>query len=189
MSNIDKLNALLRTDEAGEELASLLSELLFDTRRKNLLLLTLNEIRTQMSTLREVSLTPAEEMLRSIVLGARKPPTVQEITAKVGDGFQSLKHVSHAYVVLNSLVGKGVLGKFKFGYNYYFTSQPKEAVNEQLKRRDETPQECSPAEIAKETGMPLAVVLDAIEELLAGKSDTAPLGKGSLIKHGRGRGK
>ena len=67
MSNIDKLNALLRTDEAGEELASLLAELLFDTRRRNLLLLTLNEIRTQMSTLREVRLTGAEEMLKSIV--------------------------------------------------------------------------------------------------------------------------
>ncbi len=84
----------------------------------------------------------------------------------MGDEFQSLKHVSHASVVLNSLVGKGVLGKFKFGYNYHFTS-PKEAVNEQLKRRDEIPQDCSPAEIAKETAMPLAVVLDAIEELLA----------------------
>ena len=164
MSNIDKLNALLRTDEAGEELASLLSELLFDTRRRNVLLVKLNEIRTQMSTLREVRLTRAEEMLRSIVLGARKPPTVQEITAKVGDEFQSLKHVSHAYVVLNSLAGKGVLGKFKFRYNYHFTC-PKEAVNEIIKRRNESPQECSPAEIAKETGMPLAVVLDAIEEL------------------------
>ena len=166
MSNIDKLNALLRTDEAGEELASLLSELLFDTRRRNLLLIKLNEIRKEMATLREVRLTRAEEMLKSIVLDARKPPTVQEIAAKVGDEFQSLKHVSHASVVLNSLVGKGVLGKFKFGYNYHFTSS-KEAVNEQLKRRDEIPQECSPAEIAKETGMPLAVVLDAIEELLA----------------------
>ena len=81
--------------------------------------------------------------------------------------------------MLNSLVGKGILGKFKVGYNYHFTS-PKEAVNEQLKRRDkirrdEIPQECSPAEIAKETAMPLAVVLDAIEGLLAkeqeGKSD------------------
>ena len=167
MSNIDKLNALLRTDEAGEELASLLSELLFDTRRRNVLLIKLHEIQKEMSKLSlEVSLTRAEEMLRSIVLGARKPPTVQEITAKVGDEFQSLKHVSHASVVLNSLVGKGVLGKFKFGYNYHFTS-PKEAVNEQLKRRDEIPQDCSPAEIAKETAMPLAVVLDAIEELLA----------------------
>ena len=42
-----------------------------------------------------------------------------------------------------------------------------EAVNEQLKRKGETPGECSPADIADETGMPLAVVLDAIEELLA----------------------
>ena len=79
---------------------------------------------------------------------------------------RNLKHVTHASVVLNSLVSKGILGKFKFGYNYYFAS-PKEAVNEQLKRSGEIPQECSPSEIAEETGMPLAVVLDAIEELLA----------------------
>jgi len=167
LSNIDKLNALLRTDEAGEELASLLSELLFATRRRNVLLIKLNEIQKEMSKLSlEVSLTRAEEMLISIVLGARKPPTVPEITAKVGDEFQSLKHVSHAYVVLNSLAGKGVLGRFKLRYNYHFTT-PKEAVNEEIKRRNETPQACSPAEIAKETAMPLAVVLDAIEELLA----------------------
>jgi len=153
-------------DEAGEELASLLNELLIDTRRRNVLLVKLNEIRKELSTLREVRLTRAEEMLRSIVLGARKPLTAREITAKVGDEFRSLKHTSHASVVLNSLVGKGVLGKFRFGYNNHFSS-PKEAVNEQLKRRDEIPQERSPAEIAKETGMPLAAVLDAIEELLA----------------------
>ena len=181
MSNIDRLNALLATDEAGEELASLLSELLFDTRRRNLLLLTLNEIRTQMSTLREASLTPAEEVLRRIVLDAKKPLTAREITtkvtAKVGDEFRRLQHKSHAYVALNSLVGKGVLGKFKFGYNYYFTSQPKAAVNEQLKCRGETPQDCSPAEIAKETSMPLAVVLDAIEELLVPKGKAS--GKGT----------
>ena len=166
MNNIDKLVALLRTDEAGEELASLLSELLIDTRRRNVLLVKLDEIRKEMSTLsREVKLTRAEEILRSMVLGARKPLTAQEISTNVGDEFRSLKHTSHASTVLNSLVSKGILGKFKFGYNFYFTS-PREAVNEQLKRRGETPQECSPAEIAEETGMPLAVVLDAIEELL-----------------------
>jgi len=166
LNNIDKLVALLRTDEAGEELASLLSELLIDTRRRNVLLVKLDEIRKEMSTLsREVKLTRAEEILRSMVLGARKPLTAQEISTNVGDEFRSLKHTSHASTVLNSLVSKGILGKFKFGYNFYFTS-PREAVNEQLKRRGETPQECSPAEIAEETGMPLAVVLDAIEELL-----------------------
>ena len=168
MSNIDKLNALLRTDEAGEELASLLSELLFDTRRRNVLLVKLNEIRKELST--QVRLTRAEEVLRSIVLDARKPLTAKEITAKVtakvGDDFRSLKHKSHASVALNSLVGKGMLGRFQFGYNCYYTS-PREAINEQLKRRNESPQDCSPAEIAKETTMPLAVVLDAIEELLA----------------------
>ena len=165
MSNIDKLNALLRADEAGEELASLLSELLFNTQRRNLFLIKLNEIRKELSTLREVRLTRAEEMLKSIILGG-KPLTAPEITAKVGDEFPRLKHTSHCSVELNSLLGKGVVGRFKLGYNFYYTS-PKEAINEQLKRRGETPQECSPVEIVKETGMPLAVVLDEIEGLLA----------------------
>lgn len=166
-NDIEKLRALLKTDEAGEEIVRLLNELLVDGRKRNVLLVKLHEIRKEMSKLSlEVKLTRSEEMLRSIVLGAKKPLTAQEVSAQVGNEFRSLKHVSHASTVLNSLVSKGVLGKFKFGYNYYFTS-PKEAVTEQLKRRGETPQECSPAEIAEGTGMPLAVVLDAIEELMS----------------------
>ena len=35
-----------------------------------------------------------------------------------------------------------------------------------LKKRGETPVECSPNEIAHETGMPLYVVLDILAELL-----------------------
>jgi len=166
-NDIEKLKVLLKTDEAGEEIARILNQLLVDGRKKNVLLVKLNEILKEMSKLSlEIKLTKSEQTLRSIVLGAKKPLTVQEVSAHVGDGFRSLKHVSHASTVLNALVSKGVLGKFKFGYNYYFTS-PKEAVNEQLKRRGETPQECSPAEIAEETGMPLAIVLDAIEELMS----------------------
>jgi len=165
-NDIEKLKALLSTDEAGGEIARLINELLVDSQKRNVLLIKLNEIQKEMSKLSlEIKLTKSEETLRSIVLGARKPLTVQEVTAKVGDEFRSLKHTSHASSMLSSLVSKGVLGKFKFGHNYYYTS-PKEAVNEQLKHRGETPEECSPAEIAEETSMPLAVVLDAIEELL-----------------------
>ncbi|MFC1976930.1 hypothetical protein ACFLWS_01485 [Chloroflexota bacterium] len=166
-NNVETLRALLQMDEAGEELASLLNELLIDSTKRNVLLVKLNEMRKEMSTLGlEVRLTRSEEAIRSIVLGSRKPLTAQEVAAKVGDEFRSLKHTTHASTVLNSLASKGITGKFKLGHNYYFTS-PKEAVSEQLKRRAESPQECSPAEIAEETGMPLAVVLDAIEGLLA----------------------
>ena len=166
-NDIEKLKTLLKTDEAGEEIVRILNEFLVDSRKRNVLLIKLNEIRKEMSKLSlEVKLTRSEEVLRSIVLRAKKPLAAQEVSAQVGNEFRSLKHVSHASTVLNSLVSKGVVGKFKFGYNYYF-SNSKEAVNEQLKRREETPQECSPAEIAEETGMPLAVVLDAIEELMS----------------------
>ncbi len=36
----------------------------------------------------------------------------------------------------------------------------------QLKKREEEPGRCSPAEIAKETGMPLNTVLNVIEEMM-----------------------
>lgn len=167
MDSIEKLRALLKNDEAGEELAATLNELLVDEKKRNVLLIKLDAMRKEMSTLSlEVKLTRSEETLRSIVLGVRKPLTAGEAAAKVGNEFRSLKHTPHASTVLNSLVGKGVLGRFRLGQNIYFTSS-REAVNEQLKRRGETPGECSPADIAEETGMPLVIVLDAIEELLA----------------------
>lgn len=167
MSNsIEKLIALLKADTSGEELAGLINELLVDDRKRDVLLVKLDEIRKEMSTLSsDVKLTKSEEMVKGIVLSNKKPLTAQEVAAKVGDEFRSLKHVNHASVVLNSLVNKGAIGKFKLGHNYYFTS-PKEAVNEQLKRRGETPHESDWAEIARETGMPLATVRDAIKELL-----------------------
>lgn len=165
--SIEKLVALLKADASGEELAGLLNELLVDDRKRDVLLVKLDEIRKEMSTLRsDVKLTKSEEIVRSLVLGSKKPLTSQDVASSVGDAFRSLKHVNHASVVLNSLVSKGVVGRFKLGHNYYFTS-PKEAVNEQLKRRGETPHESDWAEIARETRMPLATVRDAIEELLA----------------------
>jgi len=167
LSDIERLIALLKTDEAGEDLARLISQLLIETRKRDILLIKLHEIQKEMDTLsREVKLSRAEEALRSVVLRAKKPLTVQEITTQVGDQFRSLRHSSHASSVLNALVEKGVIGKFKFGHNYYFTS-PREAVNEQLKRRGEIPKECSPAEIAEATGMPLSAILDALGELMS----------------------
>ena len=165
LSNIDKLVALLKTDEDGEEISGWLSEFLVDARKRDILFIKINELWREMYTLgQEVKLSKSEEILRSIVLRVKKPLTVQEVTAKVDSSFRSLKHTSHASSVLNTLVSKGALGRFKLGYNYYYTS-PKEAVNEQLKQRGEMPGECSPAKIAADTGMPLPVVLDAIEEL------------------------
>jgi hypothetical protein len=66
---------------------------------------------------------------------------------------------------LDSLTREGVLGKFKCDRFYYFTT-PKEVVMQALKKRGEAPEECSPNEIAKETGMPLYVVLDVLAEML-----------------------
>lgn len=167
MSNsIERLIALLKADASGEELAGLLNELLVDDRKRDILLVKLDEILQEMSTLNsDVKLTKSEEIVRSLVMGNKKPLTIQEIADSVGDEFRSLKHVNRASVILNSLLSKGIIGRFKLGYNYYFTN-PKEAVNEQLKRRGETPQDSDWTEIARDTGMPLATVRDAIKELL-----------------------
>jgi hypothetical protein len=165
--SIEKLIALLKTDSSGEQLAGLLNELLVDDRKKEVLLVKLDEIRKEMATLRsDVKLTKSEEIVRSLVLGSKKPLTTQEVADGVGNEFRSLKHANRASVILNSLISKGLIGRFKLGYNYYFTS-PKEAVNEQLKRRGETPEESDWTEIARETGMPLATVRDAIKELVS----------------------
>ena len=164
---INKLNVLLSMDEEGEKLAQILNEMLIDPRKRDVLLVRLNQIKKDLSTLgQEIKLSKTEEGVRSVVLGSKKPLTAQEVTTAVGDEYRSLRHISHASTVLNTLVSKGVLGRFKFGYNYYFTN-PREAVSEQLKRRGETPEKCSPADVADETGMPLDVVLNAIEELLS----------------------
>ena len=166
-TNIEKLKALLIMDEAGDDFALFLNEFLIDTRKRNVLMVKLHELRGEMATRSlEVKLTRSEETVRSMVSGSRKPLTAQEVAGKAGVEFRSLKYTSHASVTLNSLVSKGILGKFKLGPNYHYTN-PKEAINEQLKRRGETPQECSPAEIAEETGMPLSAVLDAVEELMS----------------------
>lgn len=45
-------------------------------------------------------------------------------------------------------------------------TEAEEEIMQALKKRGETPEACSPNEIAHETGMPLYVVLDIIAELL-----------------------
>ncbi|MFC1925701.1 hypothetical protein ACFLW2_03275 [Chloroflexota bacterium] len=165
--NLKSLLALLQMDESGEEIAQLVSEFLIDSGKRNLLLIKLNEMKKELYTLdQEVRLSKAEEALKNVILSEKRPLTAAEVAENVEDAYKSLKHTSHASTVLNEMVKKGVLGKFKLGHNFYFTD-PKEAVMGQLKRRGESPEECSPAEIARETGMPLVAVLNAIEELLS----------------------
>ncbi len=102
-NNIEKLQLLLKADLSGEELAGLLNELLVDDRKKEVLLVKLNEIRKEMSTLRsDLKLTKQEEVLKSIVLKSKKPLTAQDLANSVSDEFRSLKYVNHASVVLTS---------------------------------------------------------------------------------------
>ncbi|KCZ71807.1 hypothetical protein ANME2D_01862 [Candidatus Methanoperedens nitroreducens] len=166
MSSIEKLTALLELDEQGEEIAEIIAGMLVDDRKRNIFVTRLAEIRNQLLAIDvKVELTDAEDAVRRFVVEAKRPVTTQEVAKKIGHEFPSLKYRTHASAALNSLVSKGVLGKFKVGYSYYFTT-PREAVMERLKKREEEPVRCSPAEIAKETGMPLNTVLNMLEELI-----------------------
>lgn len=164
--NIEKLVALLRTDEEGDDIALLINEFLIDDRKKNTLLVRLKEIKEEVAALaQEVTLTEAEEEIRNIVFAAKKPIIAEEVAKKTSGRYKRLKYTTHALRALDSLTRKGVLGKFKRDRFFYFT-MPKEAVMQALKERGETPEECTPNEIAHKTGMPLYIVLDIIAELL-----------------------
>ncbi|MCZ7401062.1 MAG: hypothetical protein O8C61_02440 [Candidatus Methanoperedens sp.] len=164
--SIEKLKVLLELEENGGQIAEDLANILVDERKKSLFKAKLEEIKKELVTsAQEVKLTPMEEAVRDLVLEIRMPITAQEVSEKIGDNYPSLKYRTHASATLNSLVSKGILGKFKVGYSYYFTS-PKEVVMEMLKRRGEEPNKCSPVEIARETGMPLSKVLNVMEDLL-----------------------
>lgn len=166
MSSIAKLTALLELDEQGEEIAAIIAGILVDERKRNIFVTRLAEIRNQLLTIDiRVKLTDAEDAVSRFVVGAKRPVTTQEAAESIGNEFPSLRYRTHTSATLNSLVSKGVLGKFKDGYSFYFTT-PREAVMERLKKREEEPRRCSPAEIAEETGMPLSTVLNVIEELL-----------------------
>jgi len=166
MSSIAKLKALLELDEEGEEIAEIIAGMLVDERKRNIFVSRLDDIRNQLRTFdNKIRLTQAEEAVRLFVVGSLKPVTTQDVAAVIGKEFPSLKHRTHASAALNSLVEKGALGKFKTGYTFYFTT-PREAVMDRLKKRGEEPGRCSPAEISRETGMPLGTVLNVIEEIL-----------------------
>ena len=165
MANIDVLKALLEVDESGEQIAAFINELLIDEQKRELLIVKLNEAQKETLTLRqEVRLHKSEEVVKELVLSSGRPLTAQDVSNVAPEYLPSLKHRSHTSSVLNSLVSKGVLGKLPLGNVVYF-GNPEEAVLEQLKRRDESPTDCSPDEIGKETGLPLARVLDVLQEL------------------------
>ena len=112
--NIEKLVALLRTDEEGEGISSLLNEFLIDDRKKNALIIRLKEIKEEVAPLaQEVTLTEAEEEVRTIVLAEKKPIIAEEVAKKTSGRFKRLRHTTHALRTLDSLTSKGVLGKFK----------------------------------------------------------------------------
>jgi len=142
--NIEKLIALLRTDEEGEGIAAVLNEFLIEENKKYTLLVRLKEVKAEVATLaQEITLTEAEEEVRTIVLAEKKPIIADEVAKKTSGRFKRLRHTTHILRTLDSLTSKGVLGKFKRDRFYYFTTS-KEAVMQALKKRSETPAECSP---------------------------------------------
>ncbi len=168
MSSIAKLKALLELDEEGEEIAEIIAGMLVDERKRNLFVTRLDDIRNQLRGMDvKLELTDAEDAVMRFVVDAKRPLTTTEVSENIGNRFPSLKYRTHSSAALNSLVSKGILGKYKDGYSFHFTT-PREAVIVRLKKRGEEPGKCSLVEIAKETGMPLGTVLNVIEEMMEG---------------------
>jgi hypothetical protein len=166
MSSIAKLKALLELDEEGEEIAEIIAGMLVDDRKRNLFVTRLVEIRNQLRGMDvKIELTEAEDAIMRFVGDAKRPLKTTEVSESIGNEFPSLKYRTHTSAALNSLVSKGILGKYKEGYSFYFTT-PREAVMVRLKKRGEEPGDCNYTEIAKETGMPLGTVLNVIEEMM-----------------------
>ena len=166
MSSIAKLKALLELDEEGEEIAEIIAGMLVDDRKRNLFVTRLVEIKNQLRGMdATLKLTDAEDAVMRFVVDAKRPLTTTEVSGNIGQRFPSLKYRTHTSAALNSLVSKGILGKYKDGYSFFFTT-PREAVMVRLKKRGEEPGDCNYTEIAKETGMPLGTVLNVIEEMM-----------------------
>lgn len=166
MSSIDKLKALLEVDESGEKIADMINKMIIDDRGKSIFFSNLIDVQRQLSMLgQEIKLKKSEEAVKELVLSENRLLSSKDVSEMINADYKSLKYKTHASTTLNSLVGKGILGKIKRGYVYYYTS-PKEAVLEQLKKLGEKPEECSPEEISKETKMPINTVLDVLEGLL-----------------------
>ncbi len=169
MSNIEKLMELLKTKgEKGEELAGKINSLLANEQSEEIFLARLNEIRKEIFTLKqEIIISAKEKAIRGYVLEQKKPPTTSEISKALGKKYKSLQHRTHASVVVNSLTGKGVLGKFRIGHSYYFTS-PEGAVKQVIAQRNEIPEDCNRVKVSVETGLPLATINSILKRLMVG---------------------
>ena len=168
MSSIAKLKALLELDDGGEEIAEIIAGMIVDDKKRDFFITRLVEIEGQLRGLdSKPKLTDAEDAVMRFVVDAKRPLTTAEVSESIGKDFPSLKYRTHSSAALNSLVSKVILGKYKDGYSYYFTT-PREAVIVRLKKREEEPGKCSLVEIAKETGMPLGTVLNVMEEMMGG---------------------
>jgi Fe2+ or Zn2+ uptake regulation protein len=164
--NIEKLAGLLSADEYGEEIAEVLVAIMAEERKRNIFVVKLDEIKKIVSELdSEIKLSALETAVKKFIISKKQPLSAQEVSEELGAQYPSLGHRTHSSAILNSLVSKGQLGKIKVGYSVYFT-EPREAVMECLKRRDEEPERASSVQIAAETGIPINVVLEVIGGLL-----------------------
>lgn len=163
--NIEKLSSLLSEDENGDEIAEALAKIFVDDTKSNLFVIKLEEMNKFFLEMdKEIKLTPLEKAVKTLIETKKHPFTAIEVSEKLGNEYPSLKHRNHSSATLNSLVSKGQLGKIKKGHVFLF-AKPSDAVMESIKRRNETLENNSTNVIARETGMPLNVVLEIIGEL------------------------
>jgi hypothetical protein len=160
----------LELEEDGEEIATLINDLLAAD-EADLLKLHLAEAEADLqAAAQEVELTPREEAADRVVSEHGEPLSAGDLVDlveneydEVGEQFQSLRHRSHASDILNRLVEKGLLGKIRHRGSVYYVD-PEEAVRNWFKRHGD-PEEFVATELAEETGLPLPAVKDILTRI------------------------
>jgi len=163
--NIEKLETYLSLDEDQDYIIEQLAKILADKRKRNIFMIKLKEMDELFSEIDiEIKLTHLEEAVYRYIKEKKETFTAKEISNELGSQYLSLRHRNHSSATLNSLVSKGQLGKIKQGHAILF-ADPLEAVMWSLKKRNENYDDCLPELIVEETGLPLGVVLEKLDEL------------------------
>ncbi len=165
MVNRSRLAALLDIDDQGEQIANLLNHALIDERKRQLLLARLKEIDSDMRTIeRDIVLTRSEREVLAIIQDTMRPTSTVEVQllAKSRSLREYRQHVS---ATLNSLVGKGLLGKVSAGGRQVYFAPAHDAVVHALTRLGQMPDDFDPQRIASLTGLRIRDVIQTIETM------------------------
>ena len=163
------LSDRLKRDPEGEQIASLLSELLSDRATRNGLYARLLAMKSELAEAPRTRPVGTQRALIEMVEESG-PLTTDGVMARAEEyGYRSLRFKQHASAMLNRAVDAGQLGKIRRRPTGLFFGQPEDAVREALKQIGKVPAECGVAnltELAKITGLRIETVDEVLTRLV-----------------------